>query len=383
MSGHPALEQGTRPPTKAGVLVKREIIALQLIRVPEQEFDEPACYKHASYDFRLGSKYVLPGDQRKRKWSKQLKISECNENGSVTIPRFGSAIISTYEEVSLPDNVAGRFDLRIRHALEGLIVQMGTQVEPGYNGPLFALIHNISEQDKTLKYRDYDTRPFTIEFSYTSEPSSPPAKKRGDIRDFIPPNYARGGLNRVLDEVTALQTQFFNWRVLLFSAVIMATLVGIVSALVPYFLGQFTYDRYGFPISSIETIVKLLKQNEDAPSKPARSDQLEELIRRMVDSNNTVLQAATAALTAARAPRTDQVEELVRKLIESNNSAIQAASSAQAAASRRLSDTEIFALHSVIRRLEADRRKVRGSSKDATIIQTEIDRLRDLVGQRR
>jgi len=37
--------------------------------------------------------------------------------------------------------------LKIRHALRGLVLQVGTQVEPMYTGPLFGLILNLSSKD--------------------------------------------------------------------------------------------------------------------------------------------------------------------------------------------------------------------------------------------
>ena len=128
--------------------------------MPDAEYDDSRCYQPANYDLRLGAEYVMPHKDS------QLQISRCDSNGMLTIQPFGTAIVSTYESVFLPNNVVGRFNLRLTHALEGLIVQMGTQVEPDYEGPLFALLHNISDQPKSLKFRDYDTRPFTIEFYY-------------------------------------------------------------------------------------------------------------------------------------------------------------------------------------------------------------------------
>jgi deoxycytidine triphosphate deaminase len=187
----------------SGVLVEEEIRSLQLIRAPElgreEEWrEEERCYQPASYDLRLGAEYVMP-----RK-DDQLVISRCDTSGLLTIEPFATSIVSTYEWVALPSNVVGRFNLRVQPTLEGLMVQMGTQVEPNYKGPLIALLHNISNRPINLKFRDFDTRPFTIEFSYTSQRSGPPAarkKLRKTFKDFIPPNYARGGMNLVIADI--------------------------------------------------------------------------------------------------------------------------------------------------------------------------------------
>jgi deoxycytidine triphosphate deaminase len=245
----------------SGVLVENEIRDQNLIRVPDADYDDPRCYQPASYDLRLGAEYVTPHKDR------QLQISRCDTNGMLTIGAFGMVIVSTYESVATPNNVVGRFNLRIAHAFEGIIVQMGTQVEPNYEGPLFALLHNISDQPKSLKFRDYDTRPFTIEFSYTSQPSRRPDErktKKKSFSEFIPPNHARGGLDMVLnnihtvqDEIKVLSEEFNAKKMLWFTGGALLLIVATATIFIPLTLAKFTYDKNYFPIVNTEAIAAM------------------------------------------------------------------------------------------------------------------------------
>lgn len=251
-----------RSPSKRwGILVKQEIEAQKLIRVPDLKYEEKNCFKHASYDLRLGAEYVMidAGDQ-----GHQLQIGNCEVNGMITIQPYASAIVSAYELVALPDNVAGRFDLRIQHALEGLIVQRGTQIEPGYDGPLFALIHNISNQRKTLKFRDYTTRPFTIEFTYTSQRTIPPPNTKSTIRDFIPPNFARGGIDQALSKIESVQQKVNEVskdlslkKLGFFTGVVILFVITSISVVVPWALSKFTYDKDYFPIVNADAVAAM------------------------------------------------------------------------------------------------------------------------------
>lgn len=122
-----------------GVLVDAEIRKLELIEVPESDGQNQQCFKPASYDLRLGHEYIQPGNVVRG--LNVPEILDCRNNGGrVCIEPFSSIIVSTYEIVRLPDNVVGKFNLRIKQAFRGLIVQMGTQVEPNYRGRLYALL---------------------------------------------------------------------------------------------------------------------------------------------------------------------------------------------------------------------------------------------------
>jgi deoxycytidine triphosphate deaminase len=243
---------------ESGILIRDDIERLGIIVATNDSDKEERCYKHASYDLRLGDEYALPDEAD---GDGQLKIRDCSQDGLLTIRKFGSAIVSTFETVSLPPNVAGRFNLRIRHALEGLTVQMGTQVEPGYQGRLFALIQNISEHDKTIKYKDYETRPFTIEFCYTSGQTVIPHNKNLTLKSIIPVNYAKGGLSRVLKEQESIQKDIRKlaqgnniYKLAIFTGITIACMIAGISIVIPLLISKLTVDRDDLPLTTALSI---------------------------------------------------------------------------------------------------------------------------------
>ena len=136
----------------SGVLAGQEIQRLNLV----EPFDHK-CLRAASYDLKLGGQVLICGQGRP-------KIENLKNGQHVTIKSFGRIIFVTSETILLGehDDIVGRFDLMIRYGLDGLILQVGTQVEPGYDGPLFGLLINTQGHEKTLEVGE---RLLTIEFS--------------------------------------------------------------------------------------------------------------------------------------------------------------------------------------------------------------------------
>lgn len=144
---------------RPGVLPGQEILDLELVDPIGEERGEE-CLKTASCDLRLGSEVLICGQGKP-------DIKKLKDGEPVTIESFGSIVFSTKEKICMEDrtNIVGRFDLRVRLGLSGLILQVGTQVEPGYKGPLFGLLINTMGTQKTL----YESERFLkIEFSRMS-----------------------------------------------------------------------------------------------------------------------------------------------------------------------------------------------------------------------
>lgn len=132
----------------AGVLTRKEIEERGLIINPVE-----GRMQATSYDLSLGCEYRGEEDQGKH--------GTLSPNEQLIIPQYGVVLVCSKETVKTDNITAGRFDLKIRHALSGLVLQVGTQVEPNYKGQLFGLILNLS--DKPVKI--YEGAPiFTIEF---------------------------------------------------------------------------------------------------------------------------------------------------------------------------------------------------------------------------
>lgn len=227
----------TTQPSPFGILTRSEIERLGLIKCDKAD---PQCFKPASYDLRLGEEYMLPGKADRVGNRGHPTIRFCTA-APLVIPPFSSVLVSTYERVELPLNVVGRFNLRVRMAFKGLVVQMGTQVEPGYKGRLFAIIQNITEERVEIKYADYATRPFTIEFQYTTSDAvlTDPDRKKFDHIHELMANGFPPAINSITEQVTGIGkslTRFRRWAPitipLIVTAVITVTTL-IVSTLAP------------------------------------------------------------------------------------------------------------------------------------------------------
>ncbi|WP_321340698.1 hypothetical protein [uncultured Cohaesibacter sp.] len=171
-----------------GVLLEKEIRELNIIHQNSSD----NCFKPSSYDLRVGEEAIKTDGT-------QDSVYKPLRNQKMVVPAFGSLIVQTHEVVRIPPNVVGKFNLRIKMALKGLFVQMGTQVEPNYHGRLFAVLHNITSDDIVLNWQENEDgeekggkdRIFTIEFFYTSSKVETKPKyenKISDIQQFIGTN---------------------------------------------------------------------------------------------------------------------------------------------------------------------------------------------------
>lgn len=156
-----------------GVLTGEEIRGLALLHGESPE----GCYRAASCDLRLGSLVFYCGQNEDASRRGYVEIND-GPNKALVLESFEAALVSTEEIVDLWDhpNIVGRFGLKIRHALDGLILQVGPQVQPGYRGRLFGLLINVSGHRKDIRHLD---ELVTIEFSYTTEEVStkPPGQR--------------------------------------------------------------------------------------------------------------------------------------------------------------------------------------------------------------
>lgn len=191
----PAADQESCP-KRLGVLTKNDIRDSKII---SENYSEERC-EAASYDLRLNNEFLRPKKGGNGFTEKSLEL----ETGQVLIiKKYSSAVVSSCEVLQLPRNVIGRFNLRIKIALRGIFVQMGTQVEPGYHGRLFALVHNISNEDVEIKLEEEPF--FTIEFFFIGQEIENSDEHRPaylSIKDILKPGtpFIKGSLGGLVDQ---------------------------------------------------------------------------------------------------------------------------------------------------------------------------------------
>lgn len=180
---------------KSGVVPGRMIRHLLACDALLRHGDE-AHAKEASYDLRLGDEYYA---------SDGIKLlSEANP--FLTIEPYDFAIVTTREECRMPNDITGRFDLAVRLFQQGVILSNSTQVDPGFEGPLFCLLFNTSSSRVRLKRGHHFA---TIEFHKLAEAVLPyDDKYQGkSLVDYIPEYAVAGAIHELKETVDELESQ--------------------------------------------------------------------------------------------------------------------------------------------------------------------------------
>ncbi|MCF0074431.1 hypothetical protein LZD49_28360 [Dyadobacter sp. CY261] len=151
----------------------------------------------ASYDLSLGDEYYYTG-----------KIETLTDkNPFILIEPYDYAIATSKEYAKLPNNVSGKFDLKIGLFCQGVILSNGPQVDPGFEGKLFCLLFNTSNSPIAIKRGEHYA---TIEFHKLSEQAEGYDGKyqsKSSIVDYLPSNTLQGGLNELKKEVEKLKNE--------------------------------------------------------------------------------------------------------------------------------------------------------------------------------
>jgi deoxycytidine triphosphate deaminase len=108
-------------------------------------FDEDLM-RPARYRLTLGKEYAIGGIRK--------ILSEESSGGTLEIPPFQVAIISTKETINLPRFLIARWNLDIKLVYRGLLWVGGPQVDPGWFGPLRCPLYNLSSKSISLRYGD-------------------------------------------------------------------------------------------------------------------------------------------------------------------------------------------------------------------------------------
>lgn len=198
------------PQERQGVLVDHEIKTAKIIASETCD----TCFAPASYDLRVGDQHIDPS-----KGEQDAALLPLRDK-PIVVPPFGSLIVSTHEIVCLPGDAIGKFNLRIKQALRGLFVQMGTQVEPWYHGRLFAVLYNVTSEEIQLcpskssgsedQKGDYRDRLFTIEFFHIGKTvEGEHAKAITDIREFVrTTRFAQSSIGAMGEKITNIESKF-------------------------------------------------------------------------------------------------------------------------------------------------------------------------------
>lgn len=108
----------------------------------------------ASYDLTLGKLFYKSG-----------KVQELKSGETLTLPPNDIVFVTTEEKLLIPYYMIGRFNLIIGLVYQGILLGTGPQVDPGYSGPLYCPLYNLSNQEVQIPQGE---RFATIDFIKTT-----------------------------------------------------------------------------------------------------------------------------------------------------------------------------------------------------------------------
>jgi deoxycytidine triphosphate deaminase len=162
------------PNEKSGVLVSSEIEKLAKDHNMIHPFyRDKKRLKPAAYHLSLGEHYRI---------GKKNKLLS-DKDPYLQIKPYQVAIVETWEELDLPKNVIGRWNLSISGVYKGLLWVGGPQVDPGFKGHLYCPLYNLSTLPVTLVFKE----PFaTMDFVRTTPGYSVPFdQRRRKMSDYV------------------------------------------------------------------------------------------------------------------------------------------------------------------------------------------------------
>lgn len=107
---------------------------------------EAGKLKSASYEIDFIGKVYYWKDED----TEYYKTEEITHGQPFPVPKNSIVFISPETIIRLPDYIALRFNLRIKHVHRGLLLGTGPLVDPGFAGQLFIPLHNLTSEPYTL-----------------------------------------------------------------------------------------------------------------------------------------------------------------------------------------------------------------------------------------
>lgn len=135
--------------------------------------------KPASYEVRPGHKFVW--------WNNGQRVEEdVRKSGTYELPPNSIRYMQIEAKLRLPDYIAVRFNLRIKHVHRGLLLGTGPLVDPGFVGEILIPLHNLTSEPHRIRGNE---GLIWMEFTKTSacvRRAVPAYPRRGRLCDMDP-----------------------------------------------------------------------------------------------------------------------------------------------------------------------------------------------------
>lgn len=96
----------------------------------------------AGYDLRVGNEYYIDRGRLSRWRSEDLR--ELGRGQAISIEPHEVAVIRMAEEIRMPATLVGHLSLKLDVLLKGVIMSSQSQIDAGYEGPIYVLLYNPS-----------------------------------------------------------------------------------------------------------------------------------------------------------------------------------------------------------------------------------------------
>lgn len=115
--------------------------------IETDDFDESRL-KTASYELRfLGKLYYWTSNCE----GLEPRCREIKANDWVKLERNSITYLWTKEQLWLPEYIAARFNLHIRHVHRGILLGTGPLVDAGFGGSILIPLHNLTDRDYEIR----------------------------------------------------------------------------------------------------------------------------------------------------------------------------------------------------------------------------------------
>lgn len=101
--------------------------------------------KTASYDLRVGNEYY-----RHEEADVDPRATPLPSGATITIPSNGAVIVKTHEKIYTSGDLVAHISLKMSVMLNGVILSNQSQVDVNYEGFIYVLLYNLSDEDHTL-----------------------------------------------------------------------------------------------------------------------------------------------------------------------------------------------------------------------------------------
>ena len=276
--------------------------------------------KKASYEGRIGKCAYL--------YNKQGRLESLDFGEELTVVANSIVFVECNLDFRLPDNIALRFNLQIRHVHRGLLLGTGPLVDPGYWGKLCIPLHNLTDENYSIQVDDgliwVEFTKTTAGQQSTSDGGRPPLDKRDgywNIREFVeraarPMNGTgesvpiRSSISKVRVEAESAARsakKAHRWA----SGIGIAAIAGVVIGLGAMFIGVFVFiqDAYQSVTPKIDDLqrrfsyVESVTTDMGSPNLPSAITELTKEVEELRKRTRELERIMTDRPTAVPGPK--------------------------------------------------------------------------------